>query len=163
SGPFVQSRTKARSNHPRSILTWAIPRASAPSLPGLTRSHAAALLARPARRGSPTISRAPRRRAADAVVAWAIRARLGLYPQNNMQPACSKSGIGVPETPIPTPKVNLVAEMRPQPQSSIDPHWLGLPKARIRRWIHIAESPMAEVEGGAELNTPLCGTGSEAR
>jgi hypothetical protein len=52
--------------------------------------------------------------------------------------------------------------MRPQPQSSIDPHWLGLPKARIRRWIQIAESSMAEVEGEAELNTTLCGPCAEA-
>jgi hypothetical protein len=50
SGPFVQSRTKARSYHSRSIITLAMPSASAPSLPGRTRSQTSALPASPTRR-----------------------------------------------------------------------------------------------------------------
>jgi hypothetical protein len=43
-----------------SIITFARPSASAPSVPGRSRSHWSALPARPTRRGSTTISRIPR-------------------------------------------------------------------------------------------------------
>ena len=46
-GPLLQSRTNSRSYQPLSIITLAIPSASAPSVPGRTRSHRSALPASP--------------------------------------------------------------------------------------------------------------------
>ena len=82
---------------------WAIPSASAPSLPGRGRSQRSARLASPTSRGSTTIKRAPRLSAATAAVACDIRAPLGLYPQKSMHPACSRSGIAEPGRPIGIP------------------------------------------------------------
>jgi len=39
------------------------------------------------------------------------------------------------------------------PHSSIEPQRFGLPKARIKRWIHVAGSAMAEVDADTMLNT----------
>ena len=61
-----------------SILTCVSPRASAASVPGLTRSQWSALAARPALRGSTTISFAPRATAVTVLVACASRATEGL-------------------------------------------------------------------------------------
>ena len=60
------------------IIRLARPRASAPSVPGRTRSQISALLARPAWRGSITIRRMPRFFAATVAVAWVRRVMLGL-------------------------------------------------------------------------------------
>lgn len=78
SGPFVQSRTKSRSMASRSIITPAIPSARAPSVPGRTPSHTSAFAAGPTRRGSTTMSRAPRVSASVVATAWERRARFGL-------------------------------------------------------------------------------------
>ena len=53
------------------------------------------------------------------------------------------------------PKVKRVAYARPQPHSSIEPHRLGLPKARIRRVIHGEASAIADVEAETEVKTTL--------
>ena len=66
-----------------------MPRASAPSVPGRTRSHRSALPASAVPRGSMTISLAP------SAVAWLIRIDMpgqvarGLKPHSRMQRACS--------------------------------------------------------------------------
>lgn len=78
SAALVQSRTKPESYQPFSIITCARDRASAASVPGRTRSQWSALAARPALRGSTTISFAPRATAATVLVACASRATDGL-------------------------------------------------------------------------------------
>jgi hypothetical protein len=83
----------AASNNPSWIITPASPRASAPSVPGRTRSHWSARWASPARRGSTTISAAPRVRASAAAVAWARKDAEGLWPQRSRQPVRAKSGV----------------------------------------------------------------------
>jgi hypothetical protein len=63
--------------------------ARAPSLPGRGRSQRSAEAARPARRGSITISLAPRFFASRAAVAWASQEVAGLKPHSRMQPVFS--------------------------------------------------------------------------
>src|ERR671930_266073 len=103
-----------------------MPSASAPSLPGRTRSHRSALAARPARRGSTTITRAPRAWATTASVARANHAVLGLCPQNSTQPVFCNSGGG-----RRTPKVDCDAKLVCQKHSSLALQLLGLPKVWI--------------------------------
>ncbi len=50
-GPFVQSRMNSRSYQPRSIMTWAMPSASAPSVPGRTCSQTIGLFSDPGAAG----------------------------------------------------------------------------------------------------------------
>ena len=71
-------RTNASSYHPRSIIMLARPSASAPSVPGRTRSQTSALLASPTLRGSITISFIPRFRPATVAVACVMRVNDGL-------------------------------------------------------------------------------------
>src|SRR5262245_15058227 len=50
-----------------------------------------------------------------------------------------------------------MASVRPHPHSSIEPQKFGLPKARIKRQIHVAESATTEVDPDTMLNTTLSG------
>ncbi len=85
-------------------MTEARPRASAPSVPGRTRSHWSARAAGPARRGSTTIRAVPRVAASVTAVAWARYVLDGLWPHRTRQPVRSKSGV-----PMSAPKVSAVA------------------------------------------------------
>ena len=78
SAALVQSRTKSASYQRFSIMTWVRDKASAASVPGRTRSQWSAREARPALRGSTTISFAPRLTASTVLVACASRATDGL-------------------------------------------------------------------------------------
>ena len=78
SGPFVQRRTNALVVPATLDHHIVMASASAASVPGRTRSQRSALEASPARRGSTTISFAPRRSASRVAVAWARRDTDGL-------------------------------------------------------------------------------------
>src|SRR3954471_9854013 len=82
SGALVQLRTKSASYQPFSIITCVSERASAASVPGRTRSQWSALAARPALRGSTTISFAPRATAATVLVAGGDRRDGGFVAQD---------------------------------------------------------------------------------
>src|SRR2546430_2701293 len=117
-------------------MTPAMPSASAPSLPGRTRSHRSARAARPARRGSTTITRAPRAWAATIPVAWVNQAVLGLYPPNRTHPVGSSSGVARQPPNVACDGAGSTAMRRPSCTSDMRPEWeRHRAQSRGMRWV----------------------------
>src|SRR5215469_11345633 len=102
-------------------------RASALSLPGLTRNQQSACWARRCCRGSMTISLAPLRRA--LLMRWAkvVKVARGLAPQRRIQRLFSKSGGGVG-----MPNVCFEPQIAFHVQICVVVRTFGLPKALAR-------------------------------